>query len=130
MANSEGGRLSRKESSSLRNAAVNAIWTKCRLKEAGYELETTLCDMCGQENDTLWHRIWFCRNPQVVPARNRFANTALQTEATREDVDLLCVTRAIIDDPSDHLMLRPGIWALTTSGRTAMAAVHRSSRVK
>ena len=103
VANSKGGRLSRKESSSLRNAAVNAIWTKCRLKEAGYELETTLCDMCGQENDTLWHRIWLCRNPQVVAARNRFANTALQTEATREDVDLLWVTRAIIDDPSDHL---------------------------
>ena len=45
----------------------------------------------------------FCRNPQVVAARSRFANTALQTEATREDVDLLWVTRAIIDDPSDHL---------------------------
>ena len=103
VADSKGGRLSRKESSSLRKAAVNAIWTKCRLKEAGYELETTLCDMCGQENDTLWHRIWFCRNPQLVAARNRFANPALQTEATRKDVDLLWVTRAIIDDPSDHL---------------------------
>ena len=91
------------ESSSLRNAAVNAIWTKCRLKEAGYELETTLCDMCGQENDTLLHRIWFCRNPQVVAARNRFASPALQAEATRENADLLWVTRAIIDDPSDHL---------------------------
>ena len=44
VADSKGGRLSRKESSSLRNAAVNAIWTKCRLREAGYELETTLCD--------------------------------------------------------------------------------------
>ena len=103
VADSKGGRLSRKESPSLRKAAVNAIWTKCRLKEAGYELETTLCDMCGQENDTLWHRIWFCRNPQEVAARNRFANPALQTEATRKDVDLLWVTRAIIDDPSDHL---------------------------
>ena len=29
VADSKGGRLSRKESSSLRNAAVNAIWTKC-----------------------------------------------------------------------------------------------------
>ena len=61
VADSKGGRLSRKESSSLRNAAVNAIWTKCRLGEAGYELETTLCDMCGQENDTLWHRILVTR---------------------------------------------------------------------
>ena len=97
VADTKGGRLSRKESSSLRNAAVNATWTKCRLKEAGYELETTLCDMRGQD------RIWFCRNPQVVAARNRFANPALQTEATQKDVDLLWVTRAIIDDPSDHL---------------------------
>ena len=36
VADSKGGRLSRKESSSLRDAAVNAIWTKCRLREAGY----------------------------------------------------------------------------------------------
>ena len=35
VADSKGGRLSRKESSSLRNAAVNAIWTKCRLKGSG-----------------------------------------------------------------------------------------------
>ena len=59
--------------------------------------------MCGQENDTLWHRVWFCRNPQVVAARNRFANLTLQAEATRENADLLWVTRAIIDDPSDQL---------------------------
>ena len=98
VADSKGGRLSRKESSS-----VNAIWTKCRLKGAGYELESTLCDMCGQERDTLWHRIWFCRNPQVLAARNRFVNPALQAEATRVNADLLWVTRAIIDDPSDHL---------------------------
>ena len=103
VADSSRGRLSRKESSSLRNAAVNAIWTKCRLKEAGYELETSLCDMCHQENDTLYHRIWFCKNPQAVAARNRFASAALQAEATKENADLLWVTRAITDDPSDHL---------------------------
>ena len=56
-----------------------------------------------QENDTLWHGVWFCRNPPLVAARNRFASPALQAEATRENADLLWVTRAIIDDPSDHL---------------------------
>ena len=86
-----------------RNLAVNAIWTKCRVKEAGYELYTSLCDMCGQEDDTLWHRIWFCNNPQVVAARNRFASAALQAEATKANADLLWVTRAITDDPPDHL---------------------------
>ena len=43
-------------------------------------------------------------NPQVVAARNRFASSALQAEATRENADLLWVKRAIIDDPSDHLL--------------------------
>ena len=38
-----------------------------------------------------------------MAARNRFASPALQAEATRENADLLWVTRAIIDDPSDHL---------------------------
>ena len=38
-----------------------------------------------------------------MAARNRFANLTLQEEATRENADLLWVTRAIIDDPSDHL---------------------------
>ena len=59
--------------------------------------------MCGQEEDTLWHRIWFCKNPLVVAARSRFANAALQAEATRESADLLWFTRAIVDDPSDIL---------------------------
>ena len=45
----------------------------------------------------------FCRNPQVVAARNRFANPALQGRSDKENADLLWVTRAIIDDPSDHL---------------------------
>ena len=103
VADSKRGPHSRNESSSLRNAAVNEVWTKCRLKDAKYELETSLCDMCGQEDDTLWHRICFCRNPQVVAARNRFASVTLQAEATKGNADLLWVTRAIIDDPSDHL---------------------------
>ena len=60
------------------------------------KLETSLCDMCGQLDDTQWHRIWFCRNPQVVAARNRFASETLQAEASKENVDLLWVTRAII----------------------------------
>ena len=101
VAGSKRGKLSRKESASLRNEAVNAVWTKHRLGEAGYELENSLCDMCGQEEDTLWHRVWFCKNPLVVAARNRFASATLQAEATKESADLLWFTRAITDDPSD-----------------------------
>ena len=103
VASSKRGKLSRKELSSLRNAAVNAVWTKHRLNETVYEMENSLCDMCGQEEDTLWHRIWFCKNPLVVAVRSRFANAAFQTEATRESADLLWFTRAIVDDPSDSL---------------------------
>ena len=139
VADSKRVRLSRGESSLLRDAAVNAVWTKCRLKEAGYESETSLCDMCGQEEDTLWHRVWFCKNPQVVAARNRFASATLETEATKENADLLWVTRAVTD-ASDNLrppsakdlavMPKLGTRAPTMCARSAMVAAHKSSRAR
>ena len=39
--------------------------------------------------------------PNLVAARNRFASETLQAEATKENVDLLWVTRTIVDDASD-----------------------------
>ena len=33
-------------------AASNAIWTRTRLKEAGYLVESTLCELCGAGEDT------------------------------------------------------------------------------
>ena len=93
VADSKRGRLSRKESSSLRNEAVNAIWTKRRLEEAG-------------AGDFLVRHVrpnLVLQKPLAVAARNRFASVTLQAEATKEGADLLWVMRAIIDGPSDHL---------------------------
>ena len=41
-------------------AATDAIWPRTRLAEAGYEIDP-MCEKCGQEPDTLHHRIWKCQ---------------------------------------------------------------------
>ena len=44
-------------------AVSNAVWTKTRRRDAGYNVPGTLCELCGEAEDTLHHRLWFCSAP-------------------------------------------------------------------
>ena len=39
--------------------AGNAVWTRSRAGEAGYEVDVR-CDLCHSSPDTVLHRLWFC----------------------------------------------------------------------
>ena len=47
-------------------AACDAIWTRTRLRDAGYLLEDVSCPLCGTQEDTLHHRVWNCLHASCV----------------------------------------------------------------
>ena len=49
--------------------ATNALWTRQRLSDAGYEVDDTMCERCGTDEDTLHHRLWRCPDDQCVKMR-------------------------------------------------------------
>ena len=63
-------------------AATDAIWPRTRLAEAGYEIDP-MCEKCGQEPDTLHHRIWKCQDSACRAARQEVAPNWLVSEAIR-----------------------------------------------
>ena len=44
----------------IRSVTTNALWTKTRALMHEYQLDSTLCSLCGQHPDTLLHRLWGC----------------------------------------------------------------------
>ena len=62
-----------------------------------------VCEMCGQAEDTLHHRIWVCTHPHEVAARARSAASELRREAVTAGATEPWFTRAIASDPSDLL---------------------------
>ena len=59
----------------------DAVWTKARLIEADYLLDSDKCDLCGQDTDTLHHRFWLCSHPQAVVLRSSVTTPQLRREA-------------------------------------------------
>ena len=51
------GKHARKAKIAVESAATNALWPKTRLKEAGYVVEDTRCQMCWAAEDTIHHRL-------------------------------------------------------------------------
>ena len=47
------------EKGSLRSAVSGALWTRSRLRDAGYDAPAS-CQLCGLENDSVAHRVWQC----------------------------------------------------------------------
>ena len=54
--------------------ACNAVWTRSRATLAGYVVEDTICELCGQHEDTIHGRIWKCQHPDVKAARDKIAS--------------------------------------------------------
>ena len=63
-------------------AVSNAVRTRTRLFEAGYVVEDTRCELCGEGEDTLHHRLWLCSAPCAVQARCTAGTEAIIREAS------------------------------------------------
>ena len=82
----------------------NAIWTKQRAKEAGYQQDSLLCDFCGMDEDTIEHRVCHC--PAAQDVRAEFADEVdiMMANALR---DPLFAFRGIFSHPGDKAKRPP-----------------------
>ena len=60
MLRSKKAGLPEDEATIVETFLLDGIWTKTRLHEAGYDVDDTLCPLCGVEDDTLDHRLFRC----------------------------------------------------------------------
>ncbi len=86
-----GGGMSRHHAAIFKSVACGAVMTMSRAVQLGYDV-VNLCPLCGEEADTLFHRVyrcrctsaavqaavpaWFWRETQRASAGNRFWTTA------------------------------------------------------
>eukprot|EP00959_Pyramimonas_sp_CCMP1952_P295914 6189710-Pyramimonas_sp.AAC.1 len=71
----------------MRALASNAIWTSAAARDAGYDAPS-VCSLCGQHDDALWHRLRQC--PACAAGRERFVPEdiialALDTESEQHE---------------------------------------------
>ena len=100
--------LSCHEAAALRGATLGGTWTKTRLHLAGYEVDDLLCPLCGQGQDCLWHRVWFCEHKDVAAARCEAAPQWLIRKArAAPDHEELKWTRGILQHGEE--LLKPPV---------------------
>ena len=89
----------------LRSVHCCAVWPQVRLHESGYEV-SRLCPLCGIEEDTIHHRVWWCS--KSAGARLRWASPALVREARAAGTGSALFNRAIGAHPAeDEFRPRP-----------------------
>ena len=81
--------------------ACNAVWTRKRLADAGYDVGDTTCELCNDGNDTLYHRLWCCTAPAVVAVRKRTASKKLIWAALRAGEDDPMFTHGVLPHPAE-----------------------------
>ena len=67
----------------LLSAFVGGQWTQLRLFKANL-VESPLCLLCGKENGTLAHRLYWCPHPALCEARDRWLPLRLLEKARAE----------------------------------------------
>jgi len=72
-------------------APCGAIWCRDVLRARGYEC-TTCCPLCGEAEDSLFHRAWQCQHHSAVDARNQVCPRWLQQWARSEPSNLSWTT--------------------------------------
>ena len=74
------------------------VWTATRAEEAGYVIESNLCQLCGLQPDTLEHRLLDCPECHDVRSKHR---AAFRTMKACINSDKLLRTRGIMVHPAD-----------------------------
>ena len=83
--------------------ACNALWTKTRAAEAGYDVGDALCELCQNGPDTLHHRLWVCQKPEVCAARDAIAKPWVIRAALAAGPTSSLYCRGMWDHPAQHL---------------------------
>lgn len=88
--------------------ASNSVWCKDRLAEAGYTLDNTLCDLCGEAEDSLHHRLWECTNQQVTIARGATVKQYTFDTVRKEERNSILCCHALLPHFADNMPLPAG----------------------
>jgi hypothetical protein len=105
-------------------ASTNAIWTKTRLRDAGYLVEDVMCHLCGKVEDTLHHRMWWCDDPAVVEARTKAATPEVIAAARLAGPQSTLYQFGICAHPSDDM---PRVCQPRVQWQIGNGPVHSSS---
>ncbi len=93
-------RLTPADRAAYRSVACGALMTFSRAARCGY-LVPDRCPLCGQDGDTVHHRIWRCQHPDAVAARSAAAPEWLRKEAERSDPCDSFWTHGFVPHPGD-----------------------------
>ena len=80
--------------------ACNAVWTRTRASLAGYILPSTLCELCGQHEDTIHGRVWKSQHPEVKRARKKVAPAPIREAALRAGPTCALYNRGLTSHPA------------------------------
>jgi hypothetical protein len=95
-----------KEKAVVAAVCCKALWTRKRLKDSGYEIESTLCELCGLEEDTIHHRLYMCKYDKVVEARKAVTDKKFKCEdGVWRHVAMQVFEKAVIDGVDDPLFI-------------------------
>ena len=116
------------EQGCMRAWFCNSIWTRARADAAGFDI-SPLCPLCGQADDTVWHRLWECTAPQCVSARSEAVPWWLVIKAKQAGPSNMLYAKGIFPHPGDFVP-RPlsatgsdrGIRAHTAAGTAVSTA--------
>ena len=91
-------RLSARDKGTMLSLACNAIWTRSRLAEAGYELDDCCC-LCRAGRDTMFHRLY--EREATKEQRGTLACPGLLQRALLAGGDSVLYTRGILQHPAE-----------------------------
>ena len=100
------------EKNALAAVATNAVWTRQRLYDAGYDTDDTLCERCGVEADTLHHRLWRCQDDLCTRTRwdavkfsvgKEFGKRAADTDGLSDGVVSKIISEACLAGPQSSV---------------------------
>ncbi len=94
--------LTAQDKAAYRAVACDAVMTCSKARKLGYDIPDQ-CPLCGHAGDTQFHRIWKCRHPDAVKAREEAAPSWLLKEVERlVDADKqIFWTTAFFPHPAD-----------------------------
>jgi hypothetical protein len=91
------------EKGSLFSWATEAIWTKVRLREAGYEIPDDLCELCKEAPDTSHHRLFCCEGKQEVKEIRQSIFAEWEVSLLKEMGPGWLVSRGLCKHPGDFI---------------------------
>ncbi len=105
-------RLTCADRAAYKSVVCGALMTFNRAASLGY-LVADKCPLCGAQGDTVRHRIWRCRHPKAVEARDSVAPQWLQKEEQRRPADDSMWVTGWFPHPAD-------VWPEPSSGTDAL----------